>query len=77
VTKKEKLQKWIVEALSSLGDSRVTDVAKHIWTHHEADLRQSQDLLYTWQYDMRWAAQDLQNKGVLDKRKSDRKWSLR
>ncbi len=77
MTKKEKLQKWVVDALSAQGASTVTDVAKHIWIHHEADLKQSGDLLYTWQYDMRWAAQELQDKHVIEKRKSDRKWQLR
>ena len=77
MTKKEKLGKWVSDALVANGDSTVTEVAKHIWLHHEMDLKASGDLLYTWQYDMRWAAQSLQDKGVLEKRKSDRKWALK
>ena len=77
MTKKERLQKWIVDALVSQGASSVTEVAKHIWVNHEPELKASGDLLFTWQYDMRWAAQELQDKQLLDKRKTDRKWVLR
>lgn len=63
---KERLEAWVVEALrSSLGSAKLVTIAKHIWKHHEAELRSSGDLLYTWQYDMRWAANVLRRKGVL------------
>jgi hypothetical protein len=59
--KREILKKWVLEALRSLnGQGHVKDVAKHIWSHHEGDLRDS-DLIYTWQYDMRWAATKLRH----------------
>lgn len=58
------LQEWVEEALRSLGGSgTVVDVAQAIWDRHEADLRNSGDLFYTWQYDMRWAAQALRDTG--------------
>ena len=41
------------------------DVSKYIWEHYEDELRQSGDLFYTWQYDVRWAAQKLRNRGLL------------
>jgi len=54
------LQRWVEEALTSLGGSgTVVEVAREIWLRHEPDLRSSGDLFYTWQYDMRWAAQAL------------------
>lgn len=58
------LQQWVEDALRSLGGSgTVVDVARAIWERHEADLRNSGDLFYTWQYDMRWAAQALRDTG--------------
>jgi hypothetical protein len=45
------------------GAGTVVEVAREIWQRHEADLRGSGDLFYTWQYDMRWAAQVLRDTG--------------
>jgi hypothetical protein len=64
VATKYDLQTWVEEALTSLGGSgTVVEVARAIWERHEADLRDSGDLFYTWQYDMRWAAQALRDTG--------------
>lgn len=41
------------------------DVAKYVWHKYEDALRESGDMLYTWQYDLRWAAQSLRDTGVL------------
>lgn len=58
------LQQWVEEALVSLGGAgTVVEVAREIWRHHEPELRESGDLFYTWQYDMRWAAQALRDTG--------------
>jgi hypothetical protein len=58
------LQQWVEEALMSLGGSgTLVEVAREIWLRHESDLRSSGDLFYTWQYDMRWAAQALRDTG--------------
>ncbi|HEX2094654.1 MAG TPA: hypothetical protein VHG28_19775 [Longimicrobiaceae bacterium] len=72
------LQDWIVEALQSLGgQGRIMDVSKYIWHHHEPDLRHAGDLFYTWQYDMRWAAQKLRDAGKLKPAvKRDAAWEL-
>jgi len=35
------------------GETSIVRIAKHIWDCHEADLRASGDLFFTWQYDMR------------------------
>jgi hypothetical protein len=43
------------------GSATLVEVAKRIWETKEADLRASGDLFYTWQYDMRWAAQKLRD----------------
>lgn len=68
---KEDLRNWIVQAIDAHGGrANLIEVAKHIWENHEAELKTYGDGFYTWQYDMRWAAQDLRNKGVLANAKS-------
>lgn len=63
---KADLKHWVVEALERLGGSgTVVQVTREVWQRHEHDLRASGDLFYTWQYDIRWAAQQLRNTGVL------------
>lgn len=63
---REHLQVWVIDALVALGGSgRIVQICRHIWDNHEADLRASGDLLYTWQYDVRWAGQKLRDTGRL------------
>ncbi|MBS0564740.1 MAG: hypothetical protein JSR87_09770 [Proteobacteria bacterium] len=63
---KEDLKRWVLDALHSEGgSSSLIEVAKHIWEHHEAELRRSGDLFFKWQYDMRWAATALRNEGKM------------
>jgi hypothetical protein len=58
------LQNWVFDALVALGgEATLVAVARNIWSRHEQDLRSSGDLFYTWQYDMRWAAQTLRDTG--------------
>jgi hypothetical protein len=73
------LQDWVLHALHALGGrALIPDISKHIWDNHEADLRASGKLFYTWQYDMRWAGQLLQQRGKLNKLKSPPgMWELR
>ena len=77
--RKSDLMGWVVEALTGLGGSgHVVDVCREIWRAHEADLRDSGDLFFTWQYDVRWAAQKLRNSGVLEAVNGDRSglWTI-
>lgn len=63
---KHDLADWVTSALSRLGGrGRLTSVARDIWSHHESELRSSGDLFFTWQYDMRWAANVLRRKGIM------------
>lgn len=63
---KDDLKEWIIEALKAQGGTAAIPlVAKHIWDKHEAELRASGDLFYTWQYDVRWAADQLREEGKL------------
>ena len=63
-TKKD-LAEWVYDALvSNGGEAKIVDVAKPLWSNHKDDLRDSADLFFTWQYDMRWAAQHLRDTGM-------------
>ncbi|HSB95417.1 MAG TPA: hypothetical protein VLC91_03160 [Spongiibacteraceae bacterium] len=66
MAKKADLPDWVAEAIKANGGSaRLLEVAKYIWDKYEAELHRSGDLFYKWQYDMRWAANQLRNKGVM------------
>lgn len=54
------------------------EVTKRVWQVREQDLRQAGDLFFTWQYDVRWAAQYLRNNGYLYAVDGDRRapWRL-
>ena len=59
-------QEWIIEALHFYGGSAtIIQICKYVWAQHETELRSSEDGFYTWQYDVRWAAQALRDKGIL------------
>lgn len=76
---REDMKFWVVKALSSLGGTGwPSDVAKYIWDNYEVELRTSGKLLYTWQYDVRWAAQSLRGEGKMRAvhGRRDRPWEL-
>jgi len=59
---KDDLKEAVVAAISHYGGkATIVQVAKHIWEKHESDLKGSGDRFYTWQYEMRWAANVLRN----------------
>ncbi len=60
------MKDWVLQALrSSGGKGWPKDVAKFIWDNYEDELKRSGSILYTWQYDVRWAAQELRDSGKL------------
>ena len=63
---RQELEDWVCEALRHHGgEASVLDVSKYIWAQHENELRTSGSLFFSWQYDMRWAAKTLRDKGKL------------
>ncbi len=63
---KHDLVDWLIEALkASGGQGRIVDLCKYVWKIHEDDLKGSDNLFYTWQYDIRWAATELRKSGKL------------
>ena len=76
---KQDLPNLVLDALRHLGGSgSVVDVAREVWQRNEPQLRASGDLFYTWQYDLRWAAQHLRNGGQLapTSRGAASRWTL-
>ena len=66
MSKREDLKPWVIDALRAHGGrATIIEVCQHIWEHHEGELKSSGDLFYTWQYDVRWIAQELRNSGAL------------
>ena len=67
------------EALTALGGrGTILEVAREIWIRHEAELRASGDLFFTWQYDIHWAKKRLRDRNLLQVVKSGQKsvWVL-
>ena len=65
---------WVHEAVNTLGgNASIVQVATHIWSNHENDLKTSGNLFFTWQYDMRWAAQRLRDSGKFKKAANTRR----
>ncbi len=63
---RQDLADWLTDALRDHeGQASIIDVCKHVWRKHEQDLKNSGDLFYTWQYDIRWAAMRLRKAGVM------------
>jgi hypothetical protein len=70
--KRSDLPDLVHKALVALGGKApLAKVAQHIWENHETELRDSGELFYTWQYDMRWAAQKLRDAHKLQYSRDD------
>jgi len=60
------MKKWVLEALQALGgQARILDISKKVWESHEQDIRESDDLLFEWQYEIRWAGSLLRDEGLI------------
>ena len=71
------LRDWLVEALESMGGSgSVLEVSRQVWRRHQRDIENAGDLLYTWQYDLRWAATALRKTGRLAENSRGEPWTL-
>ena len=76
---KQILEKMIIEAIKkSSGKASVLEVSKFIWDKYQDDLLKSGNILYTWQYDIRWVAVKLRERGILKQAASNKRgvWQL-
>jgi len=63
---REMMTAWVLEALRSRdGSATILEISKEIWRRHEEEIRGTGDLMYEWQYEMRWAGDLLRRQGVL------------
>ena len=63
---RDMLTVWIIDALrANRGSAQYADIGKHIWKTHEEELRNSGDMFYVWQYDLRWVCEKLKKNGVV------------
>lgn len=63
---RELMTSWVEAALRELGGrATILDICKKVWHRHEHEIRQTGDLMYEWQYEIRWAGDILRREGVL------------
>lgn len=77
---KSDLQKLVVEALKeNNGSASIVLVAKYIWENYQKELECSGDLFYTWQYDIRWAKEELVKNDTIKETKLSKRgiWELK
>jgi hypothetical protein len=56
----------IIAALNQLGGSaRIFEVCRHVYQNNTVRITQDPRVLFTWQYDIRWAAQSLRDQNVI------------
>lgn len=60
------VQDWVVAALMShAGKASLIDVAEYVWINYRSEIERARNLLYTWQYEVRWAASSLRKRGIM------------
>jgi hypothetical protein len=62
--------------MQSLQTASPAEVAEHIWKNRRDELEHSGKLLYTWQYDLRWAAMTLRGMGKLKPAERGKPWEI-
>ena len=74
------IEKMLIDALQYFGKpTLITDVNRYIWNKYENDIRMSDEMLYKWQYQLRWAATMLHQKGTItmDKKGTYGLWAIK
>lgn len=57
----------ILEALNSNGGrSAIFQICQFIWDNYHHRISQDKKMLYTWQYEIRWAAMGLREDGLIE-----------
>jgi len=77
MTSRLDLMPWIIEGLKTSGGRvHFIEIAKHIWSRHKSELERSGDFFYKWQYEMRWAGDQLVRDKKMKKNGSSGIWEL-
>lgn len=64
ITRKD-FEDWVFEAIESAGGSAsIIQTSKYIWEKYRSVIEPTR-YLYSWQYDLRWAATSLRRQGIL------------
>lgn len=75
MTRSPILESWLLEGLAAAGGSATPiDVSKQVWARHRGELESAGDLFYTWQIELRSAADALSASGTI--RIDDGAWVL-
>lgn len=75
--KREQLQQPVLDALAANGGrARIADVCKYVWENFENDLKDSGRYFYTWQYELRWASDQLVKSGKIKKGNPRGVWKI-
>lgn len=60
------------------GKATIAQICKYIWDKHQSRITKSKRILYTWQYDVRWAGQSLRTEDQIEIGKFKKGvWSLK
>ena len=63
---KDDLLDWLLKALKAHGgNASILVICNYVWKNYEGELRKSGDLFYTWQYDIRSAADKLRREKTM------------
>jgi len=66
MSNRNEVQDWVIAALMSYaGRASLIDVAEYVWINYRSEIDSSRNLLYTWQYEVRWAASTLRKRGII------------
>lgn len=64
--KRDDFKLLILAALKEYkGQAKIHQVCEHVWTHNSSQIMESKQVLYTWQYDIRWAANKLRRENKI------------
>lgn len=60
------MKEWVLEALRAKGGKAIIlEVCKFVWQTHRSEIEKTGDLLYEWQYEIRWAGTLLRKEGLM------------
>jgi hypothetical protein len=77
MTDRSDLVPWIVDGLKANGGRvHFIEIAKHIWANHRREIETSGNFFYKWQYEMRWAGDQLVKARKIRKNGSSGIWEL-